>query len=983
MSLINQQQRKNSDISEPELKPVRVAQTTAEAIDIPVPLPLETEQQPSFVQPEQPAPIGATSVDESTSQAQEFTAPGVPPLPSELTEPLPPQQPGDIPYYQPFPVDLPPPTQANITATPSILSDVTQEGGKASQWNPTIVNNKLPSVYISTPDLSGTYNQGLQDLGAAVTGYNQKAADAYAEANRVVERTRNNTPNVPAQEKNWFTQGLDYLRDVTFGTQQAQERTAQGNFSPLAGEFGRQGAGLGGLTKYILNTGANLTAGLLAEGLEAQRSAARALGLSEEQARKVAEQGLNQGVAGGFIPKTGNPIVDIVTGANRLPVDFSKIVGFNWEESLKRNSVVDALFGNDVADVNDPKESTSTNTGRVFYSPRRKPGTAATSDPLGFALQVGTWFLNPGDIPVERFLIQPVVNQVAKRVIAPVGRRIGNIVGLTEATSKPVTEAVTRVELGQTNITQTQVKPVVTETNLPLKPTRKPPTPTHVANEIGLGKPSAEALEIPANVNIRPYQETLAELQQTKPQLLEGYKGNTWQELKEHLANTGEDLSEFTSVRLSENAGDIFDPSKYTYDDLVNANDELAGHKFVLEAQARQLTDVLDNSVDFGRRATNDLGYRPTTADELLSTLENGGKPNLHPESFTKVAPEVTEAIRNADYQRLQTVVARSGASLRDELATIATENNRILSEPIAVAETIPTEALTQLPKSLYHGTALEGWQPAYNLSVNGSRGELGHGLYLTKDNRVARDYAQALMGENANPSTLDLDLSPAVYKVEPKLERTLDARANLSKETIAQVISNLPESILSPLKVSIGKQKNNSYTSILTKLESAIVKGGVDPSEDILVSTQRTIANNLRRLGYDSVYDGKSGFAVVLDEAKVNVVGREGVSQPNALQAVVSRYNADAYAAKYYKGRLTTDANLRDSAAKALNQVAANVDSKMADVQQELIQRQAARLADEGVLPETNLYARQPQPKTTTELMNAMDDVADDLCSL
>ncbi|MBD2213391.1 hypothetical protein H6G27_26470 [Nostoc linckia FACHB-104] len=978
MSLINQQQRKNSDISEPELKPVRVAQVPTSQpqppIDIPVPPPLETQQQPSFVQPEQPAPIGATSVDESTSQpaqAQEFTAPGVPPLPSELTEPLPPQQPGDIPYYQPFPVDLPPPTQANITATPSILSDVTQEGGKASQWNPTIVNNKLPSVYISTPDLSGTYNQGLQDLGAAVTGYNQKAADTYAEANRTIERIRTSTPNVPEQEKNWFTQGLDYLRDVTFGTQQAQERTAQGNFSPLVGEFGRQGAGLGGLTKYILNTGANVFVGALTETNEAVASALQRIGVPQEQAQRF--------VRDGFL----NLLPDKVGAIEFSRLKPSHIIRFNWEEASKRNSVVDALLGNDVADINDPKESTLTNTGRVYYSRRRIFGDAATEDPLGFALQIATWLANPGDIPVERFISQPIANQVAKRVIAPVGRRIGNIVGLTEATSKPVTEAVTRVELGQTNITQTQVKPVVTETELPLKPTRKPPTPTHVANEIGLGKPSAEALEIPTNVNIRPYQETLAELQQTKPQLLEGYKGNTWQELKEHLANTGEDLSEFTSVRLSEDAGDVFDPSKYTYDDLVNANDELAGHKFVLEAQAGQLTEVLDNSVDFGRRATNDLGYRPTTADELLSTLENGGKPNLHPESFTKVAPEVTEAIRSADYQRLQTVVARSGASLRDELATIATENNRILSEPIAVADTIPTEALTQLPKSLYHGTAIADWKPAYNLSVNGSRGELGHGLYLTRDNRVARDYARALMGENVNPSTLDMDLSPAVYKVEPKLERTLDARANLSKETIAQVIQGLPESILSPLKVSIGKQKNNSYTSILTKLESAIVKGGVDPSEDILVSTQRTIANNLRRLGYDSVYDGKSGFAVVLDEAKVNVIGREGVSQPNALQAVVSRYNADAYAAKYYKGRLTTDANLRDSAAKALNQVAANVDSKLADVQQELIQRQAARLADEGVLPETNLYARQPQPKTTTELMNAVDDIADDLCTL
>jgi hypothetical protein len=127
-----------------------------------------------------------------------------------------------------------------------------------------------------------------------------------------------------------------------------------------------------------------------------------------------------------------------------------------------------------------------------------------------------------------------------------------------------------------------------------------------------------------------------------------------------------------------------------------------------------------------------------------------------------------------------------------------------------------------------------------------------------------------------------------------------------------------------------------------------------------------------MRALGYDSVYDAKSGFLLSLDNTKVRVAKATKLPTPDAIISAQARYNADAETASHYPKLLTSDANLRDSAYKVLSQVSASTDAKLSEVQQRLID---GIKPQKSVLPEVSTPSRKPET-----FIDVMEELSDDV---
>lgn len=886
-----------------------------------------------------------------------------------LPDPFGGQQPPELSGFSAPPVNQP---LENVPLT-SLFTNVRQQG--ISPYAPEVVNSQLPTIYETTPDLS-SLSAARRSFQGDINRFNAEQKQAEIDTLDKVNFARqalDTLVNTPDIDKPWHQSFTGFLGDVAYGREQAQRRTEQGNFDFGAGEFGRAGAGIGGFLKYTLNLTTDLPVAVVGE---VNRNAANLLqnfGVDKQTSENLVRNG----------------VLGLIPGVPK----FSDFLGFNFDAANKQGNLIGrALVGDNVGDLGDPRESTETNTGRVYFSPRRKPGQAFYEDPLGTAFEVAANLFNPVDDlnPVGRVIgaglgvvtkkagqilfrrspkITPEITQATE---APKYRSIVN----TPAAANPV--KVTRVETGTTGVSQRLLPPVFDPALVPpanLKPALTVPksNPAQTVLNIGIGSPGLRLTDL-GELNLRPYTSIVNQLQQSSPRLLDNYAGTTWAELKSHL-------SQFSDVDVSELGvvGSKLTDDVLTRDDLATAAQELAAYKQFANEPLQKLDELFADTVDFGRKADESLGYRPYTLDEVVDTLDNGGLPAFHPKAYDSLPDNLRQLLQRGDYEGFITSAKRVGEDPDDLLSQVTDANNTILSTPVPVSVAKPTKVLTQLPPNLYHGTALAEFTPAYNLSVNGSRGELGSGLYLTNSQDVATDYALARVSENVNPNTLDLDLQPSVYQLTSTLDRTLDARAKLPSTDgfFTELTEGLPSELLVPLKSALSKGKTATYNSFLTKVESSLPKAGLEPAEANLQSIQQVISNNLRRLGYDSVYDGKSGFALVLDETKVSSASVQRLAAPTVDLAAISRYNADAYASKFYPERLTTDANLRDSTAKVLNQLKARVDDKLSEVQQQLIDR-----SDEvdGILPElTEELAQTSKPKSAQEALAELGE--DGLC--
>lgn len=438
---------------------------------------------------------------------------------------------------------------------------------------------------------------------------------------------------------------------------------------------------------------------------------------------------------------------------------------------------------------------------------------------------------------------------------------------------------------------------------------------------------------------------------------------------------------------------------KATVDTLEQAAEQLAMHKAVIQAPLQQLDNLFDTVVDFGRRQIDEMPFTEMTPDGIYDALVNQAKLNL-PKLAEKViaknyGDDIAQALVNADYHTLEDLLNKGRVDLQKFVSDVSEINNGLVNAKIpgqALVGKIEGNKLSlantiKFPSKVLHGTALADWSPNYSLRVSGSRGELGSGLYVTNRMSVAEDYAGAILSENVNPGANVKDIAPSVYELTHNLESTFSARGKLapSSPLVKSIVSSLPEKIQDNVRISINRDKSTSLVGILNKAEAALVRSSIEPTEQVLKDLSSNVSEALRQLGYDSVYDSKSGFGLVLDESKIKINKSKPVSKPtSATQAALARYNADAYAAKFYPERLTTDANLRDSAYKLLSQMEDKVDGKLAEVQQEIIKRGLDK--QQTVLPPKNALKKgvsmnDSKPARADELMESIEPKSTNPC--
>lgn len=410
---------------------------------------------------------------------------------------------------------------------------------------------------------------------------------------------------------------------------------------------------------------------------------------------------------------------------------------------------------------------------------------------------------------------------------------------------------------------------------------------------------------------------------------------------------------------------------------LLEAAEQIAAHKAIIRSQLMQLDELFSTSYDFGRRYDPlSLPYSPLDSSAIMRAINNEARLNLPKQVLNQLPPAIREAVSEVNYDSLSLLLQQQRKSLPEFAASLARLNNSIIESVASSSSLLKPEAkqlVTNLPTKLYHGTAIADWSPSYNLRLYGTRGELGSGLYLIEKPRTVEIYAKALVGENASALTEAKPLKPSIYELSHSFEATLNARAKIptTSAIVEQILENIPQELKQNTLKSIRRTKTTTYNTILTKLESNIVRSGFDPSESFLKEINDTISENLRNLGFDSVYDKKSGFVMALDSTKMKVEKSKPLAKlPSAIEAVAARYNADAYAAKFYPERLTVDANLRDSAAKILNQMEATLDERLKPIVDEIIERNLFPEAsqDSVVLPPKPSPPPPPKPKAKTK---------------
>jgi hypothetical protein len=410
---------------------------------------------------------------------------------------------------------------------------------------------------------------------------------------------------------------------------------------------------------------------------------------------------------------------------------------------------------------------------------------------------------------------------------------------------------------------------------------------------------------------------------------------------------------------------------------LLEAAEQIAAHKAIIRSQLMQLDELFSTSYDFGRRYDPlALPYSPLDSSSIMRAINNEARLNLPKQVLNQLPPAIREAVSEVNYDTLSFLLQQQRKSLPEFASSLARLNNSIIETVASSSSLLKPEAkqlVTNLPTKLYHGTAIADWSPSYNLRLYGTRGELGSGLYLIEKPRTVALYAKALVGENASALAEAKPLKPSIYELSHSFEATLNARAKIptTSAIVEQILENIPQELKQNTLKSIRRNKTTTYNTILTKLESNIVRSGFDPSESFLKEINDTVSENLRNLGFDSVYDKKSGFVMALDSTKMKVEKSKPLAKlPSAIEAMAARYNADAYAAKFYPERLTVDANLRDSAAKILNQMEATLDERLKPIVDEIIERNLFPEAsqDSIVLPPKPSPPTPPKPKSKTK---------------
>lgn len=520
--------------------------------------------------------------------------------------------------------------------------------------------------------------------------------------------------------------------------------------------------------------------------------------------------------------------------------------------------------------------------------------------------------------------------------------------------------------------------------------------PEGLAVVVGIGQ-KGQPLTFEPSVGLRTHQELVEQVLSQNPERFGTYKGTTWEEWEQwKKTNLGEeDLRQLEAVGaelmpprvqmgatresslgspstnelnpprvqqearlqggelapLANEASELAPPRVQmtaTLDDLQTQQRLLVEQKLSLEAPLKQLEETFDELVDVGRREIDELPLRALTEADVQKAIDYSAGVRLS----RQLPPAIVETAARGDWQAFL-----NQAEIFGGVQALLQKNNAALEDLSSLVQVPATSKIAlALPPTVYHGTALEQWQP-YNLAEFGSRGELGSALYTTRSYEEAAAYSQATVGNNRSVEIAYEPLMPQVLEFSTaSLKSPLDANATFELDEIAEMLGAVR--FKDDFEAAVDNYTDEWGTSLTYKnaieiAEIAVAKSG--GSEELMQQVNNSVADVLRSKGYDSIYDPDSGWLAVIDNGKLDVVKQTYTNEPSAVQAAVARYNADSIAAGAYPAHATSDANLRDSTYQLLDTARNQLDERLEEVQQKLAE---ATSKDEPVPTSTTAKA-------------------------
>jgi hypothetical protein len=524
-----------------------------------------------------------------------------------------------------------------------------------------------------------------------------------------------------------------------------------------------------------------------------------------------------------------------------------------------------------------------------------------------------------------------------------------------------------------------------------------PKLPGELAAEVGLGTPG-RTVDFSVQVVPRNHDDLIKLLStgnESQRKLVSGYTGKSWIEWQQFAARNGisdpSDIGSIGSLPLPkasapETFADLLranatapDPTNLargffkgsTLDDLTEQSADLAAQRSVLDSALEALEKVFDTTVDVGRRAVDDVPFKELTTDDVFRALGDGTPLRLTANAFENMPQAVIRALAENDTDAIAKLI--NDGDIDDQvIETFVNNINEAIRPPSAIkviTEAAPaTEFLIEAPAAVYHGTALKQWTPDYNVREFGSRGELGSGTYTTIDSYEAGYYARAAVGENVSVEVKYDPIEPQVFELDTSgYKATLDANASLrkNKALVRSIVDSLPAQVREPIAALFTPRSAPTLVQVMSKLESVAAKV-YDSTEGGLKQVNQALSEGLRKSGYDSVFDKKTGWFMSLNNAKFRVKTQVPVPVPKSpMEAAVARYNADTTAAAKYPDHITSDANLRDSAYKVIDQARVEVDEWMEAVQREAV----TRISNEEPKPVVKVVEEAPVPEVLPEI--------------
>ena len=806
-----------------------------------------------------------------------------------------------------------------------------------------IIETSFPKVYAPSLDGNVSTKRSYELIGEAAA-YQDRQAEIQAQAARdrvrQITTTRGTIPNTPDSTSSWIENSALWastgLQRWLFGNEEQQRRAASGEFNIREGLWGRRGAGLGGQVMYLLNLPPAIIAGASAEANKLFSGTLQRFGISQERADDIAKNGFAS-----LLPKNS-------------PFRPSNILGFDWQRARSQNNLAALFRGENIEDLG---ESRGSDKGNVFYSPRRRPGSAWYTDIPGQALNLAFQVFNPLDRGVDNLaegflrgrkppitvtprkatetateLLPPTrANLVTSGKPVPPKKFIENFsYGSRELPTRPLYEAgqdgVFKAPPYSVNRTSTETA-ISSAQELTSKPDAvfsfKAPelTSTEAAlrQASNLTETSTEAAlrqadQIPTKTTITPEVNVRVPVQRAR----EIYNFSPPRAVIKATDEVLEDIGKL-DVPISSDSIKVLDDVKpenlklneMTTDELLDLYKQTGEAKVKLDTQLAEYDSrIFDDTPDIGRQALPDVNEVP----------EGFVRTNLIPPR-QKTPPKLLKS-----YQHLVTKIETS---------------------------------------RFFHGTALD---IAAKLPDNiaSLRGDLGQGFYLTNNADVAQMYAKARLGDNADSLTTGIQLKPQVLNFgDGEIPNLLLADKILPKS----LINKLAPDLLVNWQKLVGTDIN--YKQFLQIVEDDVAetvgKYKLNP-ETVFAKVFDELGNRLRKAGFNGVYDEQSGFASIFDSSSLKVKDSTLVAQPSVLEAAKARLDADNLSSLMFPKSPAATANLVDSQYRLIEQVKDKVDELQEQLVTNVVKRDANELPD---LPKRQqVFPNPPNKLKDTELM-------------